>query len=567
MIKGAIRAALQESPGVFEPVADHPATEHALTSSYLELRQIPTSVADAVAECSIRASDVVRICQDAHKRLSATWYDNEDLLAAAIAELDRGQDPGTGPVIVHLLPCLSATEANFIQALTTMNPLRVNVGLTGKPEVDGPVLAAYERTGIPFAAPADIEPVCASRIISASDPEDEVRAAVRLVVQWAQDGIRLGRIGLLYGNADPYARLVQAQLGAAGIPFSGRPVNSLGNMLFGRTLLALLALPDRAFRRPDVLGLLAGAPILDGDQLAPARAWERLSREAGVVGGEDWSQRLTLLAANNRRRAEEDDGHGNASRADWRRREADRADALATFVERLRRDLARGSQEQTWARLVQWAAGLVRTYLGDERARADWPEEEQDGATRVEDALSRLAELDALGGPSPNLRVFRQALDNALAAGAPQTGRLGAGVLVGHVSIAPGLVFDRIVVLGMAEERFPPRRLEDSLLPDSERAAAEGYLQLRADRVHDDHRHLLAAVAGAGEVVLTWPRGDLRQSNDQPASRWLLNDAARLSGIPGIRSADLLKLGDQPWFDNIASFADGVARATVFAGA
>lgn len=564
LIAAAIRAALYEEPGVFQPVADHPATERALASAYRELRRIPDAAADAVAECSIRASDVIRIFRDARDRLSVRWYDEEDLLLAATDELQRGACPEIGPVILHLLPNWTPRESDFIQALASRGPLRVNVGLTNSPDADSPVFAAYERAGIEITIAESLDPPCASGIISASDPDEEVRAAVRLVMQWAQEGVRLGRIALLFGNADPYARLADAHLGAAGIAITGTPIRSLGDMLFGRTLRGLLTLPDRAFRRPDVLAILADATILDGDHPTPTRTWERLSREAGVVGGEDWSQRLPLLAAKVRKRADEADQTGDTSVANYRRRQADRAEALANFVERLRGDLARGSKQQTWAGFVHWSTELLQTYLGGESSRTNWPEEEQDAAVRVEKLLGQLAELDAVGGPSPGMTAFRQTVESALAASATRAGRLGSGVLIGHVSVAQGLTFDRIVVLGMAEERFPPRRLEDSLLPDVERATADGHLELRADRVHDDHRHLLAAVAGAEQAVLTWPRGDLRQSSDQPASRWLLDDAARLSGVAGIRSADLLKLRDQPWLSIIASFADGVARATVF---
>jgi len=560
----ALRAALHEAPGVFEPVANHPATEQALAKAYRELRRIPETAALAIAECSARAADVIRICRSAHERLVGRWYDDEDLLAAAIEELEAAPHPEIGPMIVHLLPELSASEARFINALAKRAPLRINVGLTGNQDADRPVLSTYELSGITLPVPDNMDPPCASRIISASDPDDEVRAAVRLITQWAQDGIRLGRIALLYGKAEPYARLAQAQLGAAGIAFTGRPVRSLVDMLVGRTLRALLALPDRAFRRPDVLAVLADAPILDNDRPAPHRAWERLSREAGVVSGEDWSLRLGVLAAKKRQRADEYGTGDDAARADYRRRDADRADALAAFVQRLRDDLSVGAEANTWAGLVEWATGLLSTYLGNETRRANWSEDDQDAALRVEELVRGLAELDALGGPSPTLAVFRQAIDSALQGGGRQIGRLGAGVLVGHVSIAAGMTFDRIIVLGMAEGNFPPRRLEDSLLPDAERVAAGGHLKLRTEMVHDDHRHLLAAVAGAGEAVFSWPRGDLRQSNEEPASRWLLADAARLAGTPGLRSADLLKIRNEPWFENIASFADGMARTEVF---
>ena len=100
-------------------------------------------------------------------------------------------------------------------------------------------------------------------------------------------------------------------------------------------------------------------------------------------------------------------------------------------------------------------------------------------------------------GQPPSVEVFRRTLDGELETSLRRVGHLGDGVLVGHVSMAIGLDLDRVVVLGMAEGAFPPRRLEDSLLPDEERRAAGGELALRAERVHDDHRQLLAAMAAA----------------------------------------------------------------------
>ena len=39
-----------------------------------------------------------------------------------------------------------------------------------------------------------------------------------------------------------------------------------------------------------------------------------------------------------------------------------------------------------------------------------------------------------------------------------RTGRAGTGVLVGQLSVAAWMVFDRVAVLGMSEGRFPPQR-------------------------------------------------------------------------------------------------------------
>lgn len=368
---------------------------------------------------------------------------------------------------MHLVPDLTAGESDLLHALAARGRLLLNVGLTGDADADGPVLGAYARASITVPAAESVELPCAARIVSASDPDDEVRAAMRLVAQWMQDGVRLGRVAVVYGNAEPYARLVHEQFASAGIPLNGTPVRALGDMLLGRTLRALLALPDRGFRRPDVLAVLANAPLLDRDEHIPSRAWERLSRQAGVVGGGDWTPRLGVLAADLRRRAGLDDEDGSELRAERQRRDAERADALADFVTRLRQELAGGTQARSWAELVRWAHRLIGSYLGDEPRRVRWPEQEQEAARRVEEALDRLAGLDELGGPAPTVDVFRRALDSELDVGLRPIGRSGQGVLVGHVSIASGLVLDRLVMLGMSEGRFPPRRLEDSLLPDS----------------------------------------------------------------------------------------------------
>ena len=122
-------------------------------------------------------------------------------------------------------------------------------------------------------------------MITVSDPDEEVRATVRTITQWMRDGVRLGRVAVLYATDDPYVRLLHEQLDAAGIAHDGSPVRDIGDLLLGRTLRALLALPERSFRRNDVLAVLTGAPTG-----VPSRRWEELSRKAGlaiVAAGDD----------------------------------------------------------------------------------------------------------------------------------------------------------------------------------------------------------------------------------------------------------------------------------------
>jgi RecB family exonuclease len=575
VIAAAVRAVLAVDPGVFAPVADHPATEQALVAAHRELSDARDDALDDVAATSERAGDVVRIHRVVKERLSRDWFDEADLLAAArdgVRDHPLEVAGDLGPVVLHQLRDLTDAAAELIGAFADVTAVRADVALTGDRDADRAVIAAHERAGIDVPRGArDDRPPCATAIISASDPDDEVRAAIRRVTTWMHDGVALGRIALLYGSGDPYARLLHEQLAAAGIPFNGAPIRAIGDLVLGRTLRALLALPERDYRRPDVLGVLTNAPLVGDDGHAVhSRRWETISRDAGVVDGDDWDVRLTHYAADQRRRAEEDEAEERDWLAERRRRDAEEAEALRSFVARLRADIDRGTTLTTWTDLVAWTHELIDTYVGDPGRRHAWPDDEQDAAHRVEAAIDALAGLDVLHGdggpPPPTSDVFRRTLDGELESSLRRHGRLGEGVLVGPVSMAPGLVLDGVVVLGMAEGAFPPRRLEDSLLPDRERARANGELKLRARRVDDDRRNLLAAVAAVapdGHAVLCHPRGDLRRNGERPASRWLLADAADLACVDTVRSADLRAHEGEPWFEHVASFASGLARAPV----
>lgn len=555
----AVRLVLARAPGMFAPVADHPATEQALVAAHRELGRVSEAHLQAVAGASARAAEVVRIHRRVGEILAPAWHDEHDLVEAATVALENGPQQVLAPVIVHLPQTLTTAGAAFLGALADTGTVRVVVGLSGEASADEVLHRALGRAGIhlhPGPAPT---PARAQRVLSVSDPDEEVRTVVRHLVAAARAGVPFARMAVVYGSADPYVRLVHEHLAGAGIPHNGAPVRTIGQGLVGRTLRTLLALPDRRFRRDQVLALVSSSRLLDGRRWAPGRAWERVSRAAGVVEGDDWGRRLPTFAATARSRAEEAEADDRPSVAHRYRREADHADALAAFVARLGEDLAPGCSARSWAATVGWAHSLVGRYLGDHDQRREWPDEERRAADLVEVTLDGLAGLDLLGGPPPTLSVFRRTLERELERALPRVGRFGEGVLVGHVSIATGVCVDRLFVLGLVEGSFPGCRLEDSLLPDRERALAGGELDLRADRLHDDRRRLLAALAGAADATVCFPRGDLRRPGGRTASRWLLGDAAQLARRPRVSTEELGSFAEEPWFEEVASFAAGVS--------
>lgn len=562
VLAGAVRAVLHDDPGHFAGVHTHPATERSLVRAHRALSEVTEAGLTALEAGSARTAEVVRVHRAVSDRLGVRFSDEQDLVAAALDALtdDAPVLADLGPAMLFLPQRLTTSQARLLQAFGARRTLEIIAGETGHLEADAAVRDGLGRLGVtwPAPTPVPIEPAVADRAVSVSDADDEVRHAVRLVLGAARNGTALGRCAVLYGSRDPYARLVGDALDAAGIEWFGSAVQTAESSLLGRSLLALLALPDHDFSRRDVAAWLAGAPIRGIDNRpAPVAAWERASRAAGIVAGVDqWQTRLVRHAEELEADAEVlDRSDEEAWRADRIRRDAVHARELAGFVTTLAAALQPGHRGSTWAGLAGWCRSLVRTYVGGETLREGWPEEERSAAQRIDAAIDRLGDLDGID-PAPSAAAFRRALELQLADDLGRHGSFGNGVLVGNAGLAIGLELDLVVVLGMAEGSFPARRRDDPLLPDRVRAVVGRDLPARSEIVHDDHRALLAVIAAAAESVFMFPRGDLRRNAERAPSRWLLDAAERHDGVRP--SADDLDRRTGAWLTEVPSFIAGL---------
>ena len=647
VIAAAVRTVLRRDPGHFRGVESHPATERALTRAHRELSELDGGQLRALAAQSLRVADVVRIHLQVAADLEAGFSNEQQLSQAAVAAVRA--DPSAvarqlGPLIVFLPQRITGSQAGLLRTVAEATGTTIVAGATGAEDADAAVVASVRRLGagldtsaprgragrranpahtgeavaraarerseqerethrpeatgshLPAHAPSGRPAPARAAVeaLSVSDADDEVRHAVRAVVGAARAGTPLGRCAIVYGVESPYVRLISDALDAAGIPRCGATSRTVETSLLGRSLLEMLALPDRGFSRRVVMAWLAGAPVSvrrpdpdaggsDGEaggdgpatrhrwQGVPSAAWEREARAARVESGIDsWTRRLTRYAEDctaeaDRHAADEE----QAWRGDRHRRSADRARELLGFVEELHADLDPRPAPRTWAELADWCQKLIHKYLGG-RLRRSWPDEERQMAEQVDRAVNRLGDLDGTDD-EPSVATFGRALRLELEGAAHRHGRLGAGVLVGPVGLALGVELDLAVVCGMAEGTFPARRNDDALLPDRERLVTDGDLPARADRPGDDHRALLAVVAAAGQSLLLHPRGDLRRAADRSPSRWLTEEAGEAREVPsfvaGLRRTgfpahaqeydtrcvldwhDARARGDRPWRD------------------
>lgn len=538
VLVSALDRLLHEAPGRFADVAEHPETSRSLARAHNELRTLPTPAVGRVAATSTVPADVVRLHHATTDLLARSHYDQVDLLTTAAGLLRDGRAT-LAPAVLYLPGEPDPPRRAFVQALAARTSLTAIVGVSGAEAPDRRVLAAWTSLLGEPDVELSLDAPTGDRVIAATDADDEVRAVVRDVLARLADGTPGHRVAVLYGSRDPYARLLAEHFGAAGVTVNGRGVRPASERILGRALRRLLALPGLGFRRDAVMALLTDAPLhWDGERTHPTR-WERLSRKAGVVRGPDWSTRLGELAATSRTAADdaraEPDAPPDAGERDDEN--AAEAEALAAFVTGVQGRLAQAEAASTWAELADTVHGLWTDLLGGEPPR--WlPEEELRVGDTIEGVLRSLPALDSLDAPV-SLTALRELVELEMDSDLDRVGRAGVGVHVGPVRDGVGHDLDAIYLVGLAEGLFPPRPAEDPLLPDAARERTDGVLATLTQRVDDEHRQFLAAMAAAPagtaeqpRRVLSFPRGDLRRGGVHLPSRWLVPTLARIGDDP-----------------------------------
>ena len=564
VLGAAVRRALSDDPGPFVEVATHPATEAAVAGLYGELSHLDDEALTRLAAAGPMAATAVAL----HRRVVGYLggFDGEPELVDSILDHPRPSELADrlGHLVWHLPEPPTPSLERLLIRLVGLAESTVLVGLTGDLSADEPVLALMDRAGVGRPEPTTpIAPPVAAHLVSVVDHDEEVRAAVRRVIELVEAGHRPDRIAIFYPRPDPYVRALEHHLDEAGVRANGPSRERLADSAAGRTLLGALELPRHGWRRDRVMALVASAPLRSGDRGVYPTSWERLSRTAGVVGGlDDWARKLEAHRSALAARVSADPGI-DPERSD--RLEREQADALdlATFVRSLAEAVGLVVRADGWTAKSDAARALMDQLLGPEHRRQGWPDAEVDASGRIVDALTRLARLDEIE-PEPAHEVFTRALAEELEVGRGRSGRFGDGVAYGPLASAPGQDLDAVVVLGLAEGVLPGARPADSLLSDSVRdAVGPGLLARRSDHLHRQHRALLAALAGAPETTrsLVHPRGDLRTGSAHLPSRWFLDSVTAAVG-ERVYSSDLDRVGPTV-VEIVASHADGVLRAPV----
>lgn len=515
----AVRDALARTgPGLYGEVAHHPSTVVALRDLYREVRLAGRGAMTALGRTS-RGREPSRILVEVARALATDWYDEGDLLERAAAVARTDVPARFRRIVVHDPQRVRPLELELLRTLGEVGDVRLLVARTGDGDADAPLLDMVAEM-IGGAVPADPAtpppPLGTVRIRSTTDADEEVRLAVRAVLDAARAGVRFDRMAILWPIDRPYARLVEHHLDAAVLPWNGRPGTTVLERIVPHVLAELLDLDRRGLRRVPLMTLLGDVAARRPDgRPVPVAAWERVAREAGIVRESDWDTHLPRWLDELRAVADDDE-----SRTGIARRVAD-GESLQRFVTDLRAALGDPSTTRTWAAWVAWCQDRLTAWFGDALERL--PDDERIALQQTQRVLDRLGNLDRLGGDGAGRPVTRAEVRATflaeLDAVPARRGTLGDGVHVGSLSGARGLDLDLVVVLGAADGPLPPPPTIDPLLADEDRAAAG--LITSGERARHAHRQFLAATRTTHAVTITVPRGDLRATAAHQPSRWL----------------------------------------------
>ena len=546
-------------------LAAHSTLHQSLQAAFKELVRLTDSELDTLAGEGPLRQATVELYRRFRER-TADYYGPEDeaWAAAEAVRSGRGQPAlqDVGALMFFLLSRPSPGETALLTALSDAAPCSLVVGRTGEAGIDEAEGAWWERFGGARAdgsADLDVKP---ESIVSAPDSREEVRQAVRDMLQRAEAGVPFHRMAALYRRQDPYAFQLRMELGFAGIPVAGPDPSPLRDSVPGRLLTGMLDVIREDFSRAALMRWLAEAPVWNAASNRSASSelqrWEGLSRQAGVVRGlEQWNERLQGLTASmaQRRQGAEERGDLTEAQARGYVESIASAERLLALVEQLAQGKppADGSR---WSAFAEWARNAIDRYG---QGKNDWPAQQQDALGRVESALEELGKLDSVEGAT-TLAGFQQALDNALSAYMGRSGATGTGVFVAGLGAATGMEFDTVWLLGMSEGDYPGRSGEDPLLPEYVRAQVlKGALPLRREAQLRERRDYVAALAGGERRRLSYSRVDPVTRRSQYPSPWLLEAASTLAGERV--SSERLHTFDAPWLTVIESMEDALRLA------
>ncbi len=377
-------------------------------------------------------------------------------------------------------------------------------------------------------APAEMPPnsnEVVVNILSTPEPDEEVRAVVRRILDSVQLGTPIHQIALFYSSTNPYKQLIHDQLTGAAIPFNGAVQNSLAQVNIGKFVLGLFDFISNDFH------IRRFADWIVASNLRP-RIQESTSMQVSAF---TIAKQLTI--------AEFEPGSDVKSTLEniqiWLARKCNSSRALANvsqedqitlslthlLVKQLTYSFGKLTQASTWSELSSFLIRIVDYFFPDD---VILEEKVKLQIGRVIDAIDELSSNDQ-SGINLDLVMAGAILNCNLESAKERHGLLGSGITVGPLGMVDEVHWEETFLLGCTDGWLPFRKRGTPLFQEESDVLAKFEISSPNAEIFNQWKSLHLLLANSNKCTLSFPRSKQLDASISYPSLWLAELADTVS--------------------------------------
>ena len=362
-------------------------------------------------------------------------------------------------------------------------------------------------------------------ILSTPEPDEEVRAVVRRILDSVQGGTPIHQIALFYSSTNPYKQLIHDQLTGAEIPFNGAVQNSLAQVNIGKFVLGLFDFVSNDFH------IRRFADWIVASNLRP-RIQESTSMQVSAFA---IAKQLTM--------AEFEPGSDVKSTLEniqsWLARKCSSSRAMANIsqddqitlslahllVKQLTYSFGELTQASTWNELSSFLIRIIDYFFPDdvileERVKLQ--------IGRVIDAIDELSSNDQ-SGINLDLVMAGAILNCNLESAKERHGLLGSGITVGPLGMVDEVHWEETFLLGCTDGWLPFRERGTPLFQEESDVLAKFEISSPNAEIFNQWKSLHLLLANSNKCTLSFPRSKQLDASISYPSLWLAELADTVS--------------------------------------
>ncbi len=475
-----------------------------------------------------RTSTLIRICDEISDRITPTFYSTSELLHNAAEALRANPEHlRLDPIVVFLPTHINRSSAEIIRGLSGSSAVSIILRTFGDRDLDDSFTGWARRADPGLVEPSPCSfPVSNLAFVDAHDPTDEVRYAVKAVIEGAMKGAKLSEMEIAYTSEEPYLPYLVAQLNRSHIPFVASPAGHLSDTAWAKRVQATLEIMSSTVTLDclfDLLKIRAGAA--DGEFI-PVSAMEEAARSVlGDLAEKHWLDRLESC--------KNELPEGLISyRFSRNFNPSQIQQACIKLIEEIKEifELRKSTQDKTLS-FADWIAWGEEFHLWRGQSDEETATNAQSDARQiaVAEVLQALKKLDLIV-TGVTFEEFRDSVLDAIESEPLKVGKIERNLPVNPIWSNPFSPRKLVIILGMTEDRVSALKGHDPFIPR--------YLERKhhLEGNSESTRYFGARVAfsnilfSSGRVILTSCRSDLSDSKAKAPARWLCDLVSKSIG-------------------------------------